>query len=167
MMDITDSFSSRKPKESSDAMKILENKWRKKLRSSKVLLDPFSRNELKNLEGDKLNQELTDLLRITLGKQIKYVQQFENILKSKTTTFPKDIEKLEVTLDDKNIAISLESKTVPQLKAYIQDLIEQSQNEEKDAFITYKNSILKSNSNKKDYIEVAYFIKNNKNKILF
>jgi len=114
-----------------------------------------------------LNQELTDLLRISLGNQIKYVQQFENILKSKTTTMPKDIEKLEVTLDDKNIAISLESKTVPQLKAYIHDLIDQSQNEEKDAFITYKNSILKSNSIKKDYIEVAYFIKNNKNKILF
>ena len=89
MMDITDSFSSRKPKESSDATKILENKWRKKLRSSKVLLDPFSRNELKNLEGNKLNQELTDLLRISLGNQIKYVQQFENILKSKTTTTQK------------------------------------------------------------------------------
>jgi hypothetical protein len=79
----------------------------------------------------------------------------------------KDIEKFKVTLDDKNMAISLESKTVPQLEANIQDLIEQSQNEEKDAFITYKNSILKSNSIKKDYIEVAYFIKNNKNKIIF
>jgi|LakMenE01Jun11ns_1017448.scaffolds.fasta_scaffold6312179_1 hypothetical protein len=65
------------------------------------------------------------------------------------------------------MAISLESKTVPQLEANIQDLIEQSQNEEKDAFITFKNSILKSNSIKKDYIEVAYFIKNNKNKIIF
>ena len=47
---------------------------------------------------------------------------------------------------------------MPQIKAYIQDLIEQSQNEENDAFITYKNSILKSNSIKKDYIEVAFFI---------
>jgi hypothetical protein len=65
------------------------------------------------------------------------------------------------------MAISLESKTVPQLEANIQDLIKQSQNEEKDAFITFKNSILKSNSIKKDYIEVAYFIKNNKNKIIF
>jgi hypothetical protein len=65
------------------------------------------------------------------------------------------------------MAISLESKTVPQLETNIQDLIEQSQNEEKDSFITYKNSILKSYSIKIDYIEVAYFIKNNKNKIMF
>jgi hypothetical protein len=42
-MEISDNLCYIKPQESKDSIKILENKWRRKLRDSKILLDFYSR----------------------------------------------------------------------------------------------------------------------------
>jgi hypothetical protein len=52
MMEISDSLCYIKPRESKDSIKILENKWRRKLRDSKILLDVNSIAEPTNLAGE-------------------------------------------------------------------------------------------------------------------
>ena len=163
MMEISDTLCYIKPQESKDSIKILENKWRKKLRDSKIFLDVNSIGELTNLAGETLNEELVNLAHVTLSKKIKYVQMFDKILASKNTTIPKEISKLEVTMEEKKIAESLESKTIPTLKEYIEKLISTASFENQQTFITYKLNNLKSNSIKKDYLKVAYYIKNYEN----
>jgi hypothetical protein len=110
-----------------------------------------------------LNEELVNLAQVTLSKKIKYVQIFDKILASKNTTIPKEISKVEVTMEEKKIAESLESKTIPALKEYIEKLISTASLENQQTFITYKLNNLKSNSFKKDYLKVAYYIKNYEN----
>jgi hypothetical protein len=163
MMEISDTLSYTKPQESKDSIKILENKWRRKLRDSKIFLDVNSIGELTNLAGETLNEELVNLAHVTLSKKIKYIQMFDKILASKNTTIPKEISKLEVTMEEKKIAESLESKTVPALKEYIEKLISTASIENQQTFKTFKLNNLKSNSNKKDYLKVAYYIKNYEN----
>ncbi len=87
---------------------------------------------------------------------------FDKILASKHTTIPKEISKLEVTMAEKKITESLESKTIPALKEYIEKLILTASPENQQTFITHKLNNLKSNSIKKD-LKVAYYIKNYEN----
>ena len=103
MMEISDTLCYIKPQESKDSIKILENKWRRKLRDSKIFLDVNSIGELTNLAGETLNEELVNLAHVTLSKKIKYVQMFDKILASKNTTIPKEISKLEVTMEEKKL----------------------------------------------------------------
>ncbi len=61
MMEISDSLCNIKPRESKDSIKILENKWRRKLRVLKILLDVDSIAELTNMAGETLYEELINL----------------------------------------------------------------------------------------------------------
>jgi hypothetical protein len=60
-MEISDSLCYIKPRESKDSKNILENKWRRKLRDLKILLDVNSIAELTNLAGETLYEELINL----------------------------------------------------------------------------------------------------------
>ena len=66
-------------------------------------------------------------------------------------------------MEGKKIEESLESKTIPALKEYIVKLIATASLDYKELFKTYKLNNLKSNSIKKDYLRVAYYMKNYEN----
>ena len=130
------------------------------LRNSYIFKDPYSDRELKSLSKELLNPELKNLRTITQEEKHKYVTQFDQILASKTTTIPKNVNKLHVTLEEKKFALSLESKTISELTEYIEYSINTASQELSDFLANYRNEKLRKTSLKNDYYEVAKFIKN-------
>ena len=90
-----------------------------------------------------LNPELKNLRTITQEEKHKYVTQFDQILASKTTTIPKNVNKLHVSLEEKKFALSLESKTISELTEYIEYSIKTASQELSDFLANYRNEKLR------------------------
>ena len=93
MLEYNDNLSINHSVDSAYNIQNLENKWRKMLRNSYIYKDPYSDRELKSFSKELLNPELKNLRTITQEEKHKYVTQFDQILASKTTTIPKNVNK--------------------------------------------------------------------------